>query len=79
MTLRSIDQFSFGDYLRAFENEGLWRQLGWSIDRSVFREQLEAIRTIRNDVMHFNPDPPPDGTVEMLRRTHDLIRYLVGH
>ena len=70
--LRSIDQFSFGDYLRAFENEGLWQQLGWSIDRTVFREQLEAIRTIRNDVMHFNPDPPPEGTVEMLRRTQDL-------
>ena len=77
--LRSIDQFSFGDYLRAFENEGLWQQLGWSVDRSVFREQLEAIRTIRNDVMHFNPDPPPEGTVEMLRRTQDLVRYLVGH
>jgi CBS domain-containing protein len=76
--LGSIDQFSFGDYLRAFENEGLWRQLGWSIDRSVFRQQLEVIRTIRNDVMHFNPDPPPEGTVEMLRRTYDLVRYLVG-
>jgi CBS domain-containing protein len=77
--LTSIDQFTFGDYLRAFENEALWQQLGWSVDRSVFREQLEAIRAIRNDVMHFNPDPPPEGTVDMLRRTQDLVRYLVGH
>jgi hypothetical protein len=76
--LVSLDQLSFGDYIRAFENEGLWRQLGWSVDRSVLRERLEEIRGIRNDIMHFNPDPPPDGTVEMLRRMHDLIGYLVG-
>jgi CBS domain-containing protein len=76
--LENLDQFSFGDYLRVFENEGLWRQLGWRIDRGVFRERLEEVRSVRNDVMHFNPDPPPDGTVEMLRRMHELIRYLQG-
>jgi hypothetical protein len=44
-----------------------------TIDRAVFIEQLESIRTVRNDVMHFDPDGPAPSDLEALR---NFVRFM---
>jgi restriction system protein len=51
-----------------------WARLGWNIDHEYFLKQLTAARDIRNEVMHYSPDPflPEDyrtleGLLELLR------------
>ncbi|MEU4623889.1 hypothetical protein AB0G04_28435 [Actinoplanes sp. NPDC023801] len=72
--VRSFDGLSMGDYQRVLGDPGVWATLGWPLDRSVFIERLDEIRKIRNDVMHFNPDQPPEGTIDKLRKLNALLR-----
>lgn len=75
-TITSFDQLSIGDYQRVLENKEVWEKLGWHLDRSTFISRLEEIRLIRNKVMHFHPDPVPEGAVDKLRRFNSLLhRY----
>jgi CBS domain-containing protein len=76
--MRSFDDMSMGDYQRVLENQQIWDKLGWSLHRAVFVERLGEIRKVRNDVMHFNPDPLPTGTVEKLRYINTLLRTYAG-
>lgn len=62
-----IDDLTFGEYVRIFQNPDLWDKLQLQIDRKVFSKQLDDIRRIRNDVMHFNPDPLEDKDLLTLR------------
>jgi CBS domain-containing protein len=72
--VRSFDELSMGDYQRVLDDPSLWVSLGWPLDRTTFIERLNEIRNIRNDVMHFKPDPPPAGTIERLRQLNSLVR-----
>ena len=47
---------TFGGYKRLLENEENWKRLQLGIDRLEFIRHLDAVREIRNEVMHFNPD-----------------------
>ncbi|WP_433051647.1 hypothetical protein [Dactylosporangium sp. CS-033363] len=72
--VRSFDELTMGEYQRVLADPGVWSSLGWPLDRATFIERLDEIRQIRNDVMHFNPDPPPAGTIEKLRKLNSLLR-----
>ena len=72
--VRSYDELSMGEYQRVLEDPAVWTRLGWPLDRITFIDRLDEIRNIRNDVMHFNPDPPPAGTIEKLRKLNSLLR-----
>src|SRR5205814_2013936 len=65
---------SMGDYQRVLENPALWSRLGWDLDQKSFVARLGEIRRIRNDVMHFNPDPVPPNTVDQLRSINEVLR-----
>ncbi|HCT94324.1 MAG: XRE family transcriptional regulator [Bacteroidetes bacterium GWE2_39_28] len=54
--LEHIDDLTFGDYIRIIEKPEHWEKLNLSLDRSHFIKQLEKVRNIRNDIMHFNPE-----------------------
>jgi CBS domain-containing protein len=56
------------------ENPDRWAKLGWPLDRSTFVKRLDELRLIRNNVMHFNPEPLPANTVERLRYILKLLR-----
>jgi CBS domain-containing protein len=73
-SIQSFDDLDMGDYQRVLENPDCWQQLGWPLDRASFIERLSELREIRNDVMHFNPDPLPPLTVEKLRKILKVIR-----
>lgn len=72
--VRSFDELTMGEYQRVLSAASTWSTLGWPLDRTVFIERLNEIRRIRNDVMHFNPDPPPAGTIDKLRKLNGLLR-----
>ena len=62
---------TFGNYLRLLESPDYWDRLGLSIDRVAFTKHLDAVREIRNDVMHFDPDglePEDEATLKDLAR-----------
>ncbi len=70
----SFDDLGMGDYQRVLENPGSWAKLGWPLDRTAFIKRLDEIREIRNDVMHFNPDPLPEDAVNKVRHMLKLLR-----
>ncbi|MEV0488058.1 CBS domain-containing protein [Streptomyces sp. NPDC050508] len=55
--LTSADDLSMGEYMRLLEHPNRWEKLGWQVDRSTFIKALDSVREIRNEVMHFSPDP----------------------
>jgi hypothetical protein len=54
--IQGPDDLAFGEYLRLFEKPERWEQFGLAIDRVSFCRDLDSIRQIRNDVMHFDSD-----------------------
>jgi CBS domain-containing protein len=72
--LETFDDMTFGDYIRVLETPAHCSELNWSLHRGTVIGRLEEIRTIRNDVMHFNPDPVPPEAVPMLRNLINLLR-----
>lgn len=70
----SVTELTIGDYKRILEHPGRWADLDWKLDRRVFCEQLDEVRKLRNQVMHFNADPLPDPTVRMLQSFLVLLR-----
>jgi len=74
-TQRAVSQVSdltFGEYIRLIENPDRWKKLVLPIDRKIFIKQLDRVREIRNDVMHFDPDPMPPDDLDFLR---DLVQF----
>lgn len=74
--IESADELSFGAYGRLLENPERWSRLGWSLDRKVFVKELDGVRKIRNEVMHFSPDPIDEKDVQKLELFLKWIRRL---
>jgi predicted transcriptional regulator len=64
-----LSDLSFGDYVNIIANPEMFEKLELSIERAPLIERLGAVRKIRNDVMHFNPEPISDEDLELLRLT----------
>jgi CBS domain-containing protein len=56
-TIDSANDLTLGETLRLIENPSNWDQLCWPVERSEFITALNDVKDIRNDVMHFSPDP----------------------
>jgi hypothetical protein len=48
---------TFGENIRLLERDEIWNRLGLSIYKAEFLKRLIETRDVRNDVMHFGPDP----------------------
>lgn len=72
-SLRSFDDLAFGDYRCVLENNASWAKLGWPLHRPTFVKRLDELRQLRNDIMHFNPDPVPVDAVDKLRNFIKLL------
>jgi CBS domain-containing protein len=77
-SVQSFDDLEMGDYQRVLENPDCWAKLGWPLDRGRFIKRLDELRAIRNNVMHFNPEPVPVNTVDRLRYILKLLRDFSG-
>ncbi|BDA86930.1 CBS domain-containing protein [Aureimonas sp. SA4125] len=73
----SVYDLTFGQYLRIFQNVDIIpNPFPLNIDRTQFCSTLDAVRVVRNEVMHFSPDPMPDSTLPMLRKTSRYLQVL---
>ena len=71
-SINGSSDLTLGDYCHLLENKENWGKLNLNIDRVQFVEQLHEVRQIRNDVMHFNPDP------DDVSESEDEIKKLRG-
>jgi hypothetical protein len=67
-TITNVADLTMGEYIRLLENPENWIKLKLRIDRSVFIEELKAVGRIRNDIMHFDPDPLGPNDLARLRQ-----------
>ncbi len=72
----SIADLTFGEYVRLFQDPAVWAKLGLKIDSGVLTSLLEEVRVIRNDVMHFDPDPMTSEELTVLKRASRLMQEL---
>ena len=75
-TVDGVYDLTFGEYIRLLENEKRWLQLNLQIDRKIFIGALDKVRQIRNDVMHFDPDPVSDEDLDALRKFTGFLQRL---
>lgn len=54
--IESVADLTFGEYIRLLENLENWNKMGLAVDRVIFVKELDKVRKVRNDVMHFDPD-----------------------
>ncbi len=74
--IEHVSDLTFGEYLRLFQHPQIWIKLHISFDRATFCNDLESIRIIRNNIMHFDPDGLEDSQLSVLR---NFIRLLQAH
>lgn len=72
--ISSASDLTLGNYVYLMKPAELWARLGWNLDREYFIERLEEVVDVRNELMHFTPDPlstkqyeAVEGLLEMLR------------
>lgn len=70
------EDLSFGEYMRLLQDEEGWNKLKTGLDRKSMLERLERVRLIRNDIMHFSPDPIDEEQVRLLDDTARCLRDL---
>lgn len=73
---KSIADLTFGEYVRLFQHPDTWTKLTLKIDKSCLTAQLEEVREIRNDVMHFDPDPMTSKDLDVLKGTAKFMQQL---
>ncbi len=74
----AISELSFGHYVRILGHVDNWAKLGLYLDRAAFCSELAKINTIRNDVMHFDPDPLSEHDLSQLRNVAKMFDLLRG-
>jgi len=73
---KTLDDLTFGEYLRGMSDLVLWGKLKLGMDRTLFIERLDAIRRIRNGVMHFHPDGISPNERDVLAKTREMLQAL---
>ncbi|MEM8503731.1 MAG: CBS domain-containing protein [Cyanobacteria bacterium P01_D01_bin.1] len=75
-TICTVSDLTFGEYLRLLEKPEYWEILQIPVSRTIFIKKLHRIREIRNDVMHFDPDPFAEEDLQVLRWSVNFMRNL---
>lgn len=71
-----VEELSLGEYIRLFQHPTVWRKLELAIDNKEFVFLLNEVRTIRNEVMHFDRDPMTKDQLDTLKRAVRLMQHL---
>jgi predicted transcriptional regulator len=74
--VRSVADLTFGEYIRLLEDPERWTRLQLAIDRVLFCKNLDRIRTIRNDVTHFDPDGITPADLDTLRHFTNFLKQV---
>jgi len=71
-----ISDLTFGNYVKVLEYTENWSKIGLQLDRVTFCSELAEINSIRNDVMHFDPDPLTKQSLSKLRNMAKMLELL---
>ena len=74
--VNTVADLTFGQYVHLLGNPEKWSKLHLEIDRSSFVKQLDRVREIRNNVMHFDPDGVAEDELELLRKFVQFLQAL---
>jgi hypothetical protein len=74
--VETVSNLNFGELIRIIENDENWKRLSIKLDRKEFCRYLDLIRSIRNEVMHFDPDPIDINDLSILRGFSNLLGTL---
>ncbi len=74
--VENVADLTFGEYVRLLEKPDRWERLGLKIDRALFCQDLNKVRIIRNDVMHFDPDGIEPEDLIRLRNFAQFLKQL---
>ncbi len=72
--VRDVSDLAVGEYIRLLDRDEAWQRLGWDADRGIFIQSLHSFRELRNEVMHFSPDPLDPGKVAVVRHLLAWLR-----
>lgn len=72
----AVDDLTLGEYIRLLQAEDNWNRLSLRLDRAEFVKWLDQVRQVRNDVMHFDPDPVSEEGLQQLREVARLMQTL---
>lgn len=72
--LQDVSELTFGDYVRLLENPTVWARLELQMDRVVLKDLIDTVRRIRNDLVHFDPDPIAPTDIDTLKRAARLMQ-----
>lgn len=75
-TVSSIDDLTFGEYIFLMQKDENWLKLNCNVDKATFLAELDAVRQIRNDVMHFEPEGITDEQHARLLSVARLLKTL---
>ena len=68
-----ISDLTFGNYVHILDHPDNWSKVGLRLDKAAFIADIKETNKIRNDVMHFDPDPIENDHLTKLR---DMARLL---
>lgn len=72
----SISDLTFGGYIRLLQRPQAWARLSLNIDQASLTVQLEEVRQVRNEVMHFDPDPMTAKQLDALKNAAKFMQQL---
>lgn len=68
----SVSDLTMGELHRVLDHDGNWSRVGIKFDRGEFCKELNAVRELRNAVMHFRD--LPDGGLERLKLFANVVQ-----
>jgi CBS domain-containing protein len=71
--IESVADLTFGEYIRILEDPTNWLKVDLAVDKTVFIKELDKVRRVRNDVMHFDPDGITEEDHRLLR---DFMQFM---
>lgn len=67
---------TLGDYCQLLGRDSLWKKLNLKLDRKTFVHQMNGVRELRNDVMHFRPEGLEENDAKSLESFASFLRNL---
>jgi predicted transcriptional regulator len=73
---KDFARLTFGENARLIERPEIWTRLNVAADKTEFTKRLSVITEIRNDVMHFGPDPLSASQKRSLEQMESFLRQV---
>lgn len=77
--IESVADLTLGQLERLLQREEAWKRLEIPLGKRAFVDRLDAVRQIRNGVMHFDPDSPSERERRELQKFLDLMYEIRRH